>query len=320
MLIVTVALIRLDFRMFSSINVYAFAYQSILLRPHSCPYLLEENCICASIGRIGWFAPDNEWARHACLKYGMIMNIAGLLLTCFAALSLSEFPPILRLASWGRADLTVTTGPELDTISVDLGLRAVLVNNPNTFGEQVVRFDQFCDLVGEGIEKYMDPADCDQCNQVSMQLFIAIVVAVVAFLPTITADVLRMYGNYDVNCQKVWAALFSMATLAGCVLSYYQFTYACQASFYDGEVLFAKNGMLADPENPSAVIFDFGWKIGIGMICLFCGFGCKFLDFLCSCCFIPTPSITRSREDQEQYEQLNVESDGDSSDSEFSES
>jgi hypothetical protein len=286
---------------------------------HRCPYLLEENCICACFGRIGFFSADNQWARGACLTYGMVMNIAGFLVTCFAALALSEHPALLELASWGRADLTVMTGPTFDTITMDLGLRAVFIHNPNTFGEKVVRFDQFCDLVGNGIEKYMDPDDCDQCNQVSMQLFIAIVVAVVAFLPTITVDILRMYSNYDVNCQKVWAALFSMCTLAGCVLSYYQFTYVCLESFYDGEVLFRKNGELADAQNPSAVSFDFDWDLGIGIICLFCGFGCKFLNFFCSCCCVPTPSITRNREEQEEYEKLDMESDGDdSSGDEFS--
>ena len=184
---------------------------------------------------------------------------------------------------------SITSDPEdfFSPISIDVGLRAALFNNPNTFGKQLIRFDQFCDVIDLGLDRYMDPADCGQCEEVSEQLFIAIVVALVAFVPTIATDILRIYATFDVNCQKVWASFLSLFTLAGCVLTYVQYTYTCLDSFHDESVAFTKTGIMVPPGSPfEAVVVSFDWKVGNGMICLFAGFGLKVIDFICNCCNI----------------------------------
>jgi hypothetical protein len=279
---------------------------------------LEENCVCSGLGRIGLAAPQDQWSRVAFLKYATIMNLIGFFLTCYAALAFTEDFSLLRLVSYSTAELTTDTTTttnttiSFETVQLYLGLRAVALDNPNhiQFGgneQVVVSFDQFCDLTDLGLEKYMDPADCDQCNDVSMQLFIAIVVALVAYIPTLFIDTLRMYENYDVNCQKVLATLISACTLAGCILTYIQYTEVCLESFYEGAVSYARDGKVVDSagsfEETVAIVINFDWRYGNGMICLFAGFGCKVIDLLCNC-FIPTPMITRDRNLQEEYEKL----------------
>ena len=56
----------------------------------------------------------------------------------------------------------------------------------------------------------------------------------------------------------------------------------------------------------------YDWSIGSGMICLFAGFGCKVIEFICNCCSV-TPAITRDVQEQEEYEQwiLSEENDND---------
>ncbi len=159
------------------------------------------------------------------------MNLCGFFLTLFAALALTENESLLQMASFSRAELTSTPTDTMSPITIDVGLRAAVFNNPNSYGEELIRFDQFCDLTDLGLDKYVYPEKCDQCNEVSDQLVIAIVVALVAYIPTVATDILRMYGNFDVNCQKVWASLISLFTLAGCVLTYVQYTYTCLDSF-----------------------------------------------------------------------------------------
>lgn len=178
------------------------------------------------------------------------MNVCGLFLTLFAALAMAENESILKMASFGTAELTSLPVDTMEPVTIDLGLRAALFNNPNTYGEQLIPFDQFCDLMDRGLEMYMDPKECGECNRVSDQLFTAILIALVAYIPTISTDVLRMYGNYDVNCQKFWAGFMSLFTLAGCVLCYFQFTNACLASFNDGDTSFSKTGILVESGSP----------------------------------------------------------------------
>jgi hypothetical protein len=96
-------------------------------------------------------------------------------------------------------------------------------------------------------------------------------------------------------------------------LTYYQFT-RCLDSFFDGMVSYDSNGSVVEADSPQeAVAVNFEWQLGRGMICLFAAIALKLIQFLCNCC-IPTPSITRSVEDQEEYEKLlSEESDDDES-------
>jgi hypothetical protein len=271
------------------------------------PWLLEENCICTGLGRIRClFSPDNNRARTCCLGFGFFANFLGFLATIYAALSLSESFDLIRLASFSSGDLK-SESQFFKPVSIDLGLRAIALDNPNTAVHEVIRFDQLCDISADVLGSYMDPDDCAKCADVSSSLVISLIVAVVAYVPTLATDVLRMYSNYDVNCQKMFATVISFFSLAGSTLAYLDYTRNCFGIFFEGEISFNQDGEVVDPDSPEAfVVVDFDWSIGIGLICLFTGLVLKLIDILCNCC-IPTPTITRNLKEQEDYEQLAME-------------
>ena len=112
----------------------------------------------------------------------------------FSTLATTEDFTLLTKSSFGRVSITEVNNKFTETIEVDIGLRAVALNNPVTgVGEVVVRFDQFCDLADNGLERYMDPADCASCNDISANMVISVIIAAVSFLPTFFVSFL--YGS-----------------------------------------------------------------------------------------------------------------------------
>lgn len=310
-----------------------------------CPWVLEENCLCRLLG---WFGccggstaaagstagrepdaggPVNDGGgpiRSATLKLSLTLNLLGLLVTVFAALALAEQTyDLLAVAAFGTADLQPTPGvenggggaaavPTFPTVSLHLGLQALAVSNPSSAdaggpSEKVVPFDDFCTT--PGMEQLMPMEDCAVCADARLYLLIGMLVALVAYLPTFATDCLRLYANYDVNCQKASSGVWGLVSLAGYGLVYYYYYYVCAASFYSGQVGYAADGaVVGDGSLPVAVLVDFAWTVGTGQICLFVGFGLKVLNFVCNCC-VATPTITRDRQEQWQYERLAAKAD-----------
>lgn len=242
------------------------------------------------------------------MRYAMFLNYIGLCLAVFTCLSITDSKyDLLLYASLAKTELI----PDPDDfypypIILNVGLSAVAVDNPNTNVREVVRFDQFCGILGNGIEKYIqEPVEetCQKCEDVRVQTVIALIVATVCFVPAMIVNCSRMYLTTDINCFKIWAAFVSGLSLAGFVLTYYQFTTKCLNDvFYDGDVSYARNGEVAEVDSISEVVrVNFDWSVGYGMVCMFAAFGLKVIDFVCNCC-IPTPSITRNTYDQKIYE------------------
>eukprot|EP00980_Cylindrotheca_fusiformis_P027838 scaffold22560_cov135-Cylindrotheca_fusiformis.AAC.49 len=277
-----------------------------------CPSLLEQNCCCICLGKVGCCAPNDDWARGIILKVGSVMNILGFLLLTFSAMALTErFQWLENAISFANAEVIPENEDDMESLSVHLGIRAAAFTNPNTFGEAVIPFDRFCAMTaagGGGLDKYMDADACDTCHRASLVMLSAILVSLAAFVPTFCTDILRVYSNFDVNCQKVSSTLLSLVTLAGCGLAYFQFSH-CLNSFFDGPVSYDSAGSIVKVDSPQAehtVIFE--WQLGLCTFCLFGAAFLKLIQFLCNCC-IPTPSITRDLADQEEYEKLAEESD-----------
>lgn len=267
-------------------------------------------CIC--LGRIGCCAANDEWARGIILKIGALVNIVGFGLLTLSAFSLSEkFSWLENAFSYANAALIPENDNGMEPVSIHLGIRAAAFSNPNTFGQTVVPFDRFCEMADEGgLDKYMDPVACDTCHEASLVMMVAILVALGSFVPTFGIDILRVYSNFDVNCQKVSSTLLSLLTLVGCAVTYYHFT-QCFDSFFDGPISYNSYGSVVEVDSPQeAVTVNFEWQLGSGSTCLFAAIILKLVQFLCNCC-IPTPSITRDVEDQEEYEKLAEESDAD---------
>jgi len=189
-------------------------------------------------------------------------------------------------------------------IASSVGLQAVLVSSSSTASP--IPYDEFCDT--PGMEQLVPPEDCNVCADVSLYLWIGMLVAMVAYLPTVASDCLRLHSSYDVNCQKTVACFWSLISLAGYGLVYHYFEYVCLASFFRGPVMYSANGIVVEEgESTGVVKVDFEWKLGTGQICLYVGFFLKAIDLLCNCCLV-TPAITRSRKEQWEYERLSEQS------------
>lgn len=273
-----------------------------------CPWLLEENFLCTLVGRCGFCSSDENWARRAVMRYALFLNGVGLCLGVFTCLSIADSNyELLQYSALATAQLTsIPSNVAASPIVLNVGLSAFTVHNPNSGLKEIVRFDQFCDMVGNGLEQYIqDPPDqtCGHCEDVRLQTVIGLLVAVGCYLPSMVVNCSRMYRTTDLNFQKVWGTFLSCLSLAGFVLMYVQFTYNCiRDVFMEGEIAYAPNGEVTEVDSLAEYVrFDFSWTVGYGMLTLYAAFGLKLVDFICNCC-IPTPAITRNTYDQKVYE------------------
>ncbi|CAJ1955962.1 unnamed protein product [Cylindrotheca closterium] len=292
-----------------------------------CPWLLEQNGCCICLGSMGCCASNDNWARGTILKLGATCNVIAFLGMVLATLSLMNNEATAfatatlqdQGTSGTLSNKTAAGSFVLEEIHIYLGLRAATFSNPNTFGTTIVPYDRFCDE-NLGLTAYLSRDDCAVCKYTTLQRMIAILVALVAFVPTFGMDITRAYSNFDVNCQKVASSVLSLITLVGCIVAYLQFN-QCLDSFFDGPVYYDKDdgggyaAALFDPQsNPNAQFLnteglrqvDFDWQVGYGLLGLFLAMTFKSIHIICNCC-IPTPEITRVRRDQEEYEQLALE-------------
>eukprot|EP00339_Tiarina_fusa_P018712 CAMPEP_0117052900 /NCGR_PEP_ID=MMETSP0472-20121206/36574_1 /TAXON_ID=693140 ORGANISM="Tiarina fusus, Strain LIS" /NCGR_SAMPLE_ID=MMETSP0472 /ASSEMBLY_ACC=CAM_ASM_000603 /LENGTH=190 /DNA_ID=CAMNT_0004767719 /DNA_START=75 /DNA_END=644 /DNA_ORIENTATION=+ len=141
-----------------------------------CPSLCETNAFCRFWGWVGCCA--SEGPRCCLLHIGFFANLAGWILTIYACLAMTENFELLTTTSFGRVEITEVNNVFDEVIKLDVGLRAVALDNPVTgVGQVVVRFDQFCDLATNGLQRYMDPSDCDTCNESSSNMVISVIIA-----------------------------------------------------------------------------------------------------------------------------------------------
>lgn len=273
-----------------------------------CPYLLEENYVCTLLGRMGCCRAP--WARNAVMQYSLLLNVFCLLTGVYACLAIADSNyDLLQIAP--MAEIGLVPVPEsffAYALEIKVGLAAMTMNNPNTGVQEVIRFDQFCDLINvqNGLENYFQsPEDetCRNCESVRIQMVIGLLVAVSCLIPSIFSQCTRLFDTTDVNCSKCWALFLELLSLAGFVLAWYQFTYGClKTTFYEGEVGYTRSGQVTEIDSLNEVVrVDFDWGAGYAIICLYSAFGLKVISFLCDCC-LPTPIITRNTYEQKVYE------------------
>ena len=88
-------------------------------------------------------------------------------------------------------------------------------------------------------------------------------------------------------------------------------TYAYDTSTSDGTIISSSyttdydEDEVINKSDDDTVTVDFVWNIGPVQILFPVGFGLKIIDFICNWC-IATPTITRSREEQWEYENLSL--------------
>jgi hypothetical protein len=240
-----------------------------------------------------------------------------MLLTAYSCLAISGEYFVLTKAAFFEQTLTETSGQQIsdndndsDVVTVWVGLKAAALNNPvSGVGKVVVQFDRFCDLRGEGIDRYLDPAQCSDCADVSDLMVICLMVAVVCFLPTFFSEQLRMYSAYDVNCVKGYVTLLGVITLALNGVVIVESILGCGSSFNTGTQLFDQQGNVlpsGTPPDEAYYVIDYTWEWGWGLIILAVATGLKLLDVLINTC-VPTPNVTRDRREQEIYETIGAE-------------
>ncbi|KAL3934373.1 MAG: hypothetical protein SGARI_003412 [Bacillariaceae sp.] len=263
-----------------------------------CPGLLETNCFCRCVGWLG--ISSSEFCRFWCMNMAFLLNLCGLMLTIYSLLAISDDFIVLTKAGFQEMVWRREGNAEEDAVSLW---------NPNGLSQQqVVYFDEFCALADDGIERYVRPSDCDNCEAISMNMIIALMVSVVSFVPAFFSEQLRMYSGYDVNCVKAYLTCLGIITVllnANVIVSFW---YGCGQSFFDGTVNYDSSGNVlpedADEDDIAATIeIETTW--GYGLITLVCATGLKFLALVFNIC-IPTPNVTRDRKEQEIYESIGM--------------
>ena len=258
-------------------------------------------------GRIGCGVRD-EASRFWILHVGFLANVIGCLLTAYACFAISDKFGYIQSAAFSSAKIQETEG-RLPLITVDLGLRAAALNNPKTVGEKVILFSDFCTYAGAGLQQYFHAENCNSCSSFSTSMVTTLVVSAVTFVPSFATDILRMYSNYDVNCQKTVATFMTIISILLSLNTLLSYDLACYTHFYQGIIPFDANGNpLASNVSPSSVSYylNFDWKMGPGLICLWTGTFCKAVNIV-SHLLIPTPTITRDVFEQANYEQFKKE-------------
>lgn len=319
-----------------------------------CPRVLEDNIVCASLGRLGIVGGNSSFVRNGTagessesgevsgvpqatttdeslrtliLGHALLLNTCGLIATICSAMSLTKYSTdLIRAVPFARTTLYPTPSQGSSSnddagiapVTVYLGLLALGVTNPNLSEDAnddiaMIGFRDFCST--PGMELLVPMGSCDRCAGSEVLVGLGFFLAVFAYLPTIIMGFLRLYKHYDTNCQKVSAGLWSFLGLVGysmVIASYYE---QCLSSMFQGDVLYSSDGQMYEgivdnPEDMNVKV-TFDWRAGVGQILFLIGFGLKIIDFVCSCCCVATPPITRSRELQWKYEVLSMAENGD---------
>lgn len=271
-----------------------------------CPGLWEENFLCKLYGRVG--AYRTEESRYYCLHMGFIANLAACLLMAYSCFSISQDYTLLSKSSFGSVVMSERDGKIEGEILLDIGLRAVALDNPFTGVDRVVvGYDKFCAASQEGLQRYMNPENCSKCNDQSLNLVISAILAVISCLPLFFTDILRMYSGYDVNCQKCFGTIFSLCTILLALNVMLNWKFLCGDYFYKNEIYLDVNGNRVYPDDPNreyTIEYDYTW--GWGLMAMLVATCLKFLEVVAHFC-IPTPTVTRDLKEQQIYEVIRDE-------------
>jgi hypothetical protein len=228
--------------------------------------------------------------------------MVGFILTMVACCAISlNFDVIMSTAfssGYGASD-----NATFDGVKIGVGLRAAAIQFP-TGNQSVWDFDQFCNVFEIDIS-LQEAQECGNCAESSTGIIGTLLFSLVVYFPTIFTDVTRMYSNYDVNCQKVFGSFVALASLASTLYTWRGYQEQCFSSFYDGIISYGVGGQILQPEQADQAVLnvDFQWKYGPGLICVVTATFLKIVDILCHF-IVPTPSITRDRKEQAEYENI----------------
>lgn len=277
------------------------------------PDILEQNLCCESCGRCGCIRGDTDTTRkrRVIMWIALVSNISGLLLMFLSAQAMADKSfDLLWRSSFTRISLTVTRGPvDFNEVAFyKVGLRAIAFRSYQFDRQGVVPFSEFCDLnqtehpilsawIGSTVQD-----ECDRCEKISRRIVPSLFLSMLSYIPNFLTDVLRMWSNYDVNCQKTLATTFSWVSLATALYTWINYRAKCWSSFKTDP--FALNEDL-EPVNIDSsdvyVVGAFDWEAGFAQVCLAGATLLKVVDIVCNF-VLQTPTITRDFVEQAEYE------------------
>ena len=276
------------------------------------PGCLEQNACCLAAGKCGLIRPDNHRMRRIIFMIAIASNVIGFILTIVACCAISNhFDTIMRTAfssGTGTSDNSTIPGVE-----VGIGLTAVAVGRPGGTPREVVwSFQEFCERgFKTGTLQYFGDGVCSGCAEESVGLVSTLILSLITYFPNIFTGVTRMYYNYDVNCQKMFGTLSTLFSLFLSFYTWQRYINSCFSVFYEGIIPYGFHGQALAPEEVDEVeerwkimvSLEYAWRAGPGLICVVMATFLKIVDLLCNM-MVPTPTITRKREEQEEYEKL----------------
>jgi len=243
------------------------------------------------------------------MHLGFIANIVACILVAYSCFAISQDYGLLTKSSFGAIVISEVDNKVDGEIFLDIGLRAIALDNPFTGVETtVVAFENFCDLADEGLQRYIDPADCGSCSEMSLNYVLAAILAAISFVPTFFTDILRMFSGYDVNCQKCFGTFFSLMTVLLAVNVAVTWELYCGDLFFKDQIFLDREGnRLSSPDDPDLEFtFDYKYEWGYGLIFLIAGAGLKTFQVLAHFC-LRTPTVTRNLKEQRIYEVIEEE-------------
>jgi hypothetical protein len=144
--------------------------------------------------------------------------------------------------------------------------------------------------------------ECNDCQQISRRIVPSLFLSMLSYIPNFTTDILRMYSNYDVNCQKFLASTFSWISLATAIYTWVNYRKGCFDSLSTQPFAVNENFERVDIDSDETyLIVTYKWRAGLGQICLAIATFLKIIDIVFNI-ILPTPTITRDYLEQVEYE------------------
>ncbi|KAL7573974.1 hypothetical protein ACA910_001977 [Epithemia clementina (nom. ined.)] len=320
------------------------------------PGLLESNPVMEYFGKIGFKTAEWYRLRRKIFLYAMIASLIGCIFMMFVDLAMSKKYGILQTFHFSRGDVEYSFAFENftsveRTTTLYVGLRSVAWmrditrinidqyeqlggNDPTVsdieFSDRldpyresariVVDFSDFC--TGDESVWFVEPGQCDSCNQASSHMIRSVLLATILYLLSLKNDWIRFWVNYDVNCQKIVSFFLACVTVFLSLNTLLRYHNECFGSLRQGSNnCFFHNGTVAKCPKPEMTddfhtmteedIADFQriswatleWKTGPCFILLGIAIILRVFSMFCHLS-VPTPPITRDREMQWEYERI----------------
>ena len=276
------------------------------------PGCLEQNAFCEWTGKIGLQAFKTHPIRRRRLFFiGFTFNLMSLALLIVAGMAYSRNYRLLSHTSFARGYATATllegniTNATVEA-TIDIGLRGFAISDPSGYfgGDNVDSYDFLC----EQEKPLLNPAICGECRDTAGNFAFAILLNIIVVLKNLFSDIQRQYPRYDLNCPNFVGSLMASLSVFLGLWTINTYNDRCFSHFtedFERWSLEPFNSIMPDDVlddlQVGAVRIEFDWSAGPGLICMAVATLLRLVDAFANF-LVPTPSITRNQELQQEYE------------------